>query len=243
MLVADFVDSVDNAFATFWDWLPRVLGAIGVLIVAWIVAKVVAGLVRRILVRIGLDRLVEKRGPEFLKRATTSLSGALGTLVFWLILLAGFGIAADVLGVPSVEAAVSRIWHYIPNVIAAVAILIAAGLLAPWVAKLISSSLSGRAIGQILGTAAMVLILSVGVFMALDQLEIANTIVTITYAALMGSVALGLALAFGLGGREAAAGAIRGAYEHGSRLSQLSDSRPTPPSTPPTVTDPDPPTS
>ena len=99
MLVADFVDSVDNAFATFWDWLPRVLGAIGVLIVAWIVAKVVAGLVRRILVRIGLDRLVEKRGPEFLKRATTSLSGALGTLVFWLILLAGFGIAADVLGV------------------------------------------------------------------------------------------------------------------------------------------------
>jgi hypothetical protein len=49
--------------------------------------------------------------------------------------------------------------------------------------------------------------------MILDQLMIAEQIVTITYAALMGAIALGMALAFGLGGREVAAEMLRGAYE------------------------------
>ncbi len=51
--------------------------------------------------------------------------------------------------------------------------------------------------------------------MILNQLMIAPAIVTITYAALIGSVALGAALAFGLGGREVAARMLEGAYEKG----------------------------
>ena len=51
--------------------------------------------------------------------------------------------------------------------------------------------------------------------MILDQLKIAETIVTITYAALLGSLALGSALAFGLGGRDVAAQMLQGAYAKG----------------------------
>jgi MFS family permease len=224
MIYADFIDSVNQGFDTFWEWLPRVLGAAAVLLATWLIALLLARLTRRLLHRVGLDRLAAERGPDYVKRAAPNLSSLLSGLVFWLIMLGGFGIAANVLGVTGVEDAVDAIWAYIPNVLAAVAILVIAGFVAPWAGRLISAALPGRPLGSLLGTAAVVLILSVAVFMALDQLEIAANIVMITYASLIGSVALGMALAFGLGGRDAASDAIRSAREHGSRLAQPSAS-------------------
>jgi hypothetical protein len=60
-----------------------------------------------------------------------------------------------------------------------------------------------------------VLIMGIAVFMILNQLHIAPAIVTITYAVLLGSLGLGMALAFGLGGRETAAQLVSGAYSKG----------------------------
>jgi ABC-type spermidine/putrescine transport system permease subunit II len=94
------------------------------------------------------------------------------------------------------------------------------------VSKLLAAALPGKTIGRILSTVAPVLILAVAVLMALDQLEIAPNIVTITYASIMGAVALGMALAFGLGGRDQASRLLQGAYDLGTR--------PQPPDAPPT---------
>ena len=70
-------------------------------------------------------------------------------------------------------------------------------------------------LGKIVATAAPVLIMTIATFMILDQLQIAHNIVVITYAALLGAIALGAALAFGLGGRDVAAQMLQGAYEKG----------------------------
>ncbi len=232
MLIADFVDSVNNGFDAFWDWVPRVLGAIAVLFVAWLIARLVAKIVKRLLDRVEVDRHVAERGPDYVKSAAPNFASLVSKIVYWLILLAGFGIAADVLGVQGVQDAVAAIWAYIPNVLAAVAILVIAGLLAPFVGRLISAALPGRPLGGLLATATTVIILSLGVFMALDELNIASGIVLITYAALIGSIALGMALAFGLGGRDAAAAAISAAHEHGRRLGEPTGSTPGRPTTP-----------
>jgi hypothetical protein len=58
-------------------------------------------------------------------------------------------------------------------------------------------------------------VMGIAIFMILNQLRIAPEIVQITYTALIGALALGLALAFGLGGREVAAELLRGAYQKG----------------------------
>ena len=68
-----------------------------------------------------------------------------------------------------------------------------------------------------IATVVPILIMAVAGFMILDQLQIAETIVTITYASLLGAVALGMALAFGLGGREVAARMLEGAYQVGQQ--------------------------
>jgi hypothetical protein len=60
-----------------------------------------------------------------------------------------------------------------------------------------------------------VLIMAIGTFMVLDQLQIAPQIVTITYAALLGGIFLAMALAFGLGGRDVAGRLLADAYDHG----------------------------
>jgi hypothetical protein len=60
-----------------------------------------------------------------------------------------------------------------------------------------------------------VLIMAIGTFMVLDQLEIAPVIVTITYGALLGGIFLAMALAFGLGGRDVAGRMLNDAYDKG----------------------------
>jgi hypothetical protein len=69
--------------------------------------------------------------------------------------------------------------------------------------------------GKLVGAVVPILVMGIATFMILDQLGIAPQIVTITYAALMGSAALGLALAFGLGGRQLAGDILRDAYNKG----------------------------
>jgi hypothetical protein len=98
-------------------------------------------------------------------------------------------------------------------VIAALAIFVIAGLVAGAVATLASRVMGDTGIGKVIATAAPILIMTIATFMILDQLRIAHNIVVITYAALLGAIALGSALAFGLGGRAVAERMLEGAYQ------------------------------
>jgi hypothetical protein len=71
--------------------------------------------------------------------------------------------------------------------------------------------------GKIVATVVPALVMVIALFMILDQLRIAETIVTIAFAATMGALALGLALAFGLGGRDVARRLLEDAYAQGRR--------------------------
>jgi hypothetical protein len=89
---------------------------------------------------------------------------------------------------------------------------VASGL-AAGVTALIKNLMGDTASGKLLESIAPVIIMGIATFMILTQLRIAPVIVTITYAALIGSVALGSALAFGLGGRDVAARLLETGYE------------------------------
>jgi hypothetical protein len=142
-------------------------------------------------------------------------SHLLSRIVFWVIMIAVFSLAAAVLGVAALTAFVGAVWAYLPNVIAAFLIFLVASALAGGIATVVDRALGGTSLGRIAKTVAPVLIMAIAVFMILEQLKIATQIVTITYAALMGAIALGSALAFGLGGREVAGEMLRGAYDKG----------------------------
>jgi hypothetical protein len=214
----DITGSLNDFFTELFSWLPRVLGAIAVLIVGYFIAKWVGRLVWRGLQKMGFDRWLERAfGGSRISEVLSSPSQVLGTITFWVIMIAVLAIAVDILGIAALEDAIRAVWGYVPNVLSALAILLIAAVLAGAVSRLISRLLGDSGTGRVLRAVAPLLIMAIAVFMALDQLEIASNIVVITYASLTGAVALGMALAFGLGGRDVASEMLQDAYTRGKQ--------------------------
>jgi len=215
MLVASIGDSVDHGFSVFFAWIPALLGAIAVLIIGYLIAKVVGKLVHRVTSRAGLDRTMHQGpGGNVVSKITSSPSRLLGTIAFWAIFLSAISLAASVLHIKALTAFVGAVWGYLPNVIAALAIFIIAGLIATAVSTLATRAMGDTGIGRVVATGAPILVMTIATFMILNQLKIAPAIVTITYAAILGAIALGSAIAFGLGGRDVAARMLEGAYSN-----------------------------
>jgi hypothetical protein len=220
-LLADISESVDRGWDEFFIWLPRLVGFLAILLVGYIVAKMLGGVLTRVLKRAGFDRMLERgAGGSLVMRVIQSPARLMGTLTFWVVFLGALSIAVDVLGVAALEDLVRSVWGYIPNILAALLIFIVAGAVATAIATLVERTMGDTPTGGIVKTVAPVLVMAIAMFMILDQLEIATNIVTITYAALIGAVALGMALAFGLGGRDVAARLLESAYQKGQEVKE-----------------------
>jgi Conserved TM helix len=212
----DIGNSVERGFTEFFAWLPALLGALAILVIGWFVAKAVSKLVWRALHGAGFDRtLTAGQGGGFVQKLTDSPSKLIGTIAFWAVLLGAISLSVSVLGIEALTDFVAAIYAYLPNVLAAVLIFLVAGAVSAGVATLANRTMGGTPLGRIVATAAPILVMTIATFMILDQLMIAESIVTITYAGLIGAIALGSALAFGLGGREVARELLQGAYEKG----------------------------
>ena len=215
MILFSIHTSIEHGFSVFFGWVPRAVGFLAVLLIGYIVAKVVGGLVARVTHRAGLDRTVHGGiGGNFIERAVPHPSRLLGTVTFWAIFLGALSLAASVLGIQALTAFVGAVWAYLPNVIVALLIFLVAGALAAGVAALVTRVMGDTGLGKVVAAAAPILIITIATFMILDQLKIAHNIVLITYAALLGAIALGSALAFGLGGRDVAADLLRSAQSN-----------------------------
>ena len=221
LYAVDIGNSVERGFDTFFAWLPALIGALVILIIGYFVAKIVGNLIGRVLGRAGLDRhLLSGTAGDWVRKVTAAPSTLIGKLVFWAIFLGAISLAATALGIDALTAAVAAVYAYLPNVIAAVLIFLVAGAIAAGVSALATRLMGGTPTGRIVATVAPILVMTIATFMILDQLKIAQDIVIITYAALLGAIALASALAFGLGGREVAADMLRGAYVKGQRATE-----------------------
>ncbi len=209
-------DSVQQALDAVFGFIPNLFAFLILLFVGWILARVLKRIVVAVLDRAGIDGAMRSSpaGPYVARLGPdASASRLLGAAVFWLIFLGAISLAVAALNISALTEVIAAIYAYLPNVIAAVLILVVAVMVAGAVGGLVTKMMGESSTAKVVASALPVLIMVVATFMILNQLQIAPEIVTITYAALLGSVALGMALAFGLGGRESAANLISGAYD------------------------------
>jgi hypothetical protein len=205
--------NINLLFAEFIKIIPNLVGAIIVLIVGYIVAKAVQAAVRGGLRKAGMDKFISTSSAgNLVGRVTKSPAGVTGKLVFWVVWLGAISLAVSVLGISALTAFVAAIYAYLPNVIAAALILLGAIAVSAAVSGLVARLMGDTPTGKLVASITPGVIFSIAIFMVLNQLKIAPTIVTITYAAILGSVALGTALAFGLGGRGVAARLMEQGY-------------------------------
>lgn len=210
-----FQHALDNLVG----FLPNLIGFLLLLLVGYVVAKVVATVVRKVLDRFGLDEHL--RSSDANKYVDKVLPGAsptrgIGRVVFWLIFVFFITSAIGALKIPAVTTFMNQVLAYLPNVIVAIVIFVAAALVAGAVAAGVGSLMGDTPTGKIVATVVPALVMVIAMFMILDQLHIAQQIVSIAFAATMGALALGLALAFGLGGRDVARRMLEDAYAKGS---------------------------
>jgi hypothetical protein len=210
------LDPLRDLLATIARWLPSLVGALLILLIGYLVSKAVDGLVRRALRKVGFDRLIHRgTGGSYIERVIPSPSNLVGSALFWLLWLGTISIAVTVLGVPALTNFVYAIYSYVPNIVADILIFLVAGAVSTVAAALVTRLMGETPTGKLVATVVPALTMLLAVFMILNQLQIARDIVNITYTALIGSVALGMALAFGLGGRQVAAKLLEQAYESG----------------------------
>lgn len=185
--------------------LPRAIEAIIVFIIFWIVAKAVATIIHNLLGRMQFNQRVHAgTGGNFIQRAIPNPMGLVAGVVYWAIFLFGISIAVTMLGIPALLDIVRGIYSYIPRVIAALIIFLVAGAAAGAVGKLVKDTMGDTPTGKVVGSAVPVIIMSIAGFMILNELQFATGIVLLTYGIILGGISLGMALAFGLGGREVA---------------------------------------
>src|SRR3954465_15245336 len=208
-------DSVQQALDSFFGFLPNLLGFLVILLIGYIVARVVKGILTKLLQKVGLDKALHSgHTGQYIEKLSpgASPSRLVGSIAFWFLFLGAVSLAVSALKIPALTTFVSAIYGYLPNVIAAVIIFVVAGAIAGAIATLVTKTMGDTPTGKLVATVAPLLIMAIATFMILNQLQIAPAIVTITYAVLLGSLGLGMALAFGLGGRETAGALVSGAY-------------------------------
>jgi hypothetical protein len=216
----DVGSSVQEGLDAFFAFVPRLIGFLLILFIGYLIARVVKGVLQKLLDRVGVDRALHSGSTgSYVDRVAPDVrpSRVIGSLAFWFLFLGAIAIAVSQLGIAALDNFVAAIGAYIPNVIAAVLIFVIAGVVAAAVGGLVARTMGDTPTGKVVGSVVPVLVMAIATFMILDQLQIAPEIVTITYAALLGGVFLAMALAFGLGGRDVAGRMLADAYDRGQR--------------------------
>jgi hypothetical protein len=211
-------DSIQQGLDALIGFLPNILGFLLILLVGYVIAKVVKGIVARVLDKVGLDRtLHQSDAGRYVERVSPGASPArlIGAVAFWFIFLFAISAAIGALKIPALSSFIADVQAFLPNIIVALLIFVIAGALAGAVGAAVHTLMGDTPTGRIVRAIAPALIMAIALFMVLDQLRIAPQIVTITYAALLGMLALAGALAFGLGGRDVAAQLLGQAYSAG----------------------------
>jgi Conserved TM helix len=208
--------SLQRGLDSLIGFIPNLVGCLIILLVGYLIARLVKALVAKLLEAVGLDRaLAGSQAGTYVERVSPDArpSRLVAVVAFWFIFIYAIAAAIGALKIPALTNFMANVQNYLPNVIAAVLILVIGVALAGAAGGFVDRLMGDTAGGRMARAVAPTLILAIVVFMVLDQLRIAPAIVTTTYIALIGMLAVAGALAFGLGGRELAADLMRDAYD------------------------------
>lgn len=212
MLFQGWVDVTTSALQSLWEnfilFVPNLLGAVIVLLVGWIFAVGLDKLVIKIIDILKVDMLLEKLGVgKLVSKAGLKLSSGkfLGFIAKWFIIFGCLMAASDILGLASVGFFLKGILLYVPNIVAAMIILLVTVWLADFLQRLVQASVMSatnvKKVG-LLGLVTRWTVLIFGLLAALNQLGIAPMLIQSLITGLIAMLAIAGGLAFGLGSKE-----------------------------------------
>lgn len=191
-------------------FLPKLALAIGVLIAGWLLAKVAMFAIVKGLRAINFNVLTERAGLDgFLNQGgiQTDTTGILGLLIYWLVILAALIIGFNSMGLTYITGLLGQVVLFVPKVIVALLILAFGAYFARFIGNAVITYCRNVTIqdADVLGKLAQYAMMTFVVLIALDQVNVGGDIVRQSFLIILAGVVFAFALAFGLGGKAAAA--------------------------------------
>ena len=216
-ITQQLTDAWNQLLTSVVQWTPRVVVGLVLVVVAIVTAKIIARLLRSFLRRIDLDALLGRIGArDALSRlgVSQSLNDVLPRIVYYLLLILFARTGADAMGLTAISSAIGTFMAYLPNVFAAVLIVLLGSAAAGAASNIVSrgAANSGIEFAGSLGTLVGALVMTVVAIMAIAQLRVDTEIVRLVVAGMLAGLALALGLSFGLGSRDITRNILAGFY-------------------------------
>jgi len=214
--------SMVAALTLFLGAIPRVIGFLVILIIGWIIASALAGVVASLLRAVKFNDLAQRAGfSDFVRKmgVNTDSAGMLALIAKWFVRLIVLVVAFDALGLPAVSQVLQQLLLWLPNLVVAMVILVIAGLAAKALANLVRGAAAEAGLGNpdLLANIAQMAVMAFAIVVAVNQIGVATTLVNTLFMGTVAAVAVAFGLAFGLGGRDTAAEIVHNWYRRGQQ--------------------------
>ncbi|HET8744687.1 MAG TPA: small-conductance mechanosensitive ion channel [Ramlibacter sp.] len=224
--------SLAAALALLFSAIPKIIGFAVIVIAGWFIASLIERGLAAILRTIRFNDLAQRAGlTDFVQKMgmNTDASGLIGLVVKWFVRLIALVVAFDALGLPAVSEVLRQLLLWLPNVVVAMVVLVIGGLAARALSNLVrgAAAEAGLSNTNFLSKTSAIIVWAFAIVVAVNQLGIATELVNTLFMAVVGAIALGMGLAFGLGGRETAGEILRKWYakaqEKSSQMKYMAD--------------------
>jgi hypothetical protein len=201
LLAIEWSQGIEDAWSDVATFVPTFIAFLAVLFVGWIIVRIIARAVRKVLQRVGFNEAVS-RGPldDFLSRSDNDAATIVSKVVYYIGLLLVLQMAFAVFGPNAVSAMIDSIIAFVPKAVVALVIIAVAMVIGGAVRDIITTSLGRLPYGRAAGTGAYVAIMVVAGFAALSHMEIAPDIVNAVFYAMLAVIAGSAIVAIGGGG-------------------------------------------
>ncbi|MES3032205.1 MAG: hypothetical protein V4699_03110 [Patescibacteria group bacterium] len=203
--------SLQNLWAGFLDFTPKLLIAIIFFVVGWVLGGVIAKALDQVFRSLKIDNLLRSIGVEnFFRKAGLNLNSGyfVGQVVKWFVIIVFLLPSLNLVGLDSIGSFLKDdVLGFLPRVVVAALVLIIATIVADALSRTVSASVKtmGLSSANMLGTIAKYAVWIFALIIALGQLGIADYYMSVLFTGIIAMLSIGGALAFGLGGRDAAA--------------------------------------
>jgi hypothetical protein len=207
-----------ESFGEFSIFLPRLLGALLLLILGSAFAKTIKRGIVSLLETLRVSKVIRKTPLEhFLASAEfgQKIEEVIGSIVYWLLMLVVLQTVVATLGLAPVTEVIDRILSYIPNILSAILVLFLGVLLAGVVESVVKGSIKsidGKS-SRLLGKISSYLVVTIAILASVSELGIASEFIMILFVGFVATLSLGAGLALGLGGKEVVAKMLDAWYQ------------------------------
>jgi small-conductance mechanosensitive channel len=211
------LSSFERAMNQVVDLAPKLVAAVAVMVVGYIVAKLVASFVTTLSEKLGLQRAADRSGLSGSMKhggVERTIPQIIGTIVFWLLMCVFLVASFDILDLPGITGAIENVMAYIPKVLVATVLVVVGLLLSAFVRGVVATSTDrvGITYSQQLATGCYYILALMTFIAAFEQLQITFELLNYAILIAFGAVAVALGLSFGLGGRDVMSGILCGYY-------------------------------